>query len=112
MLRLLYKVDFKFDGTRVKNIRLKWLAICMNFNYENGTAEMFLNGKKVNQKTKKPIVIPEESKNKPLIIRYSMQFLFLEYNHLNFRFGRYYYDDTPLIGKVGDINVWDRYSEP
>ena len=92
MLRLYGKSDFIFNGTLAKNIRLKWLAICLNFDYVNGTVEMFLNGKRSQQKVKKPIALPEDSGEKPLIIR----------------FGRYFYDDTPLIGKVVDINIWDR----
>ena len=92
-LRLYTKSDFNFNGTLAKNIRLKWLAICMNFNYVNGTVEMFLNGKKIAQTVRKPLTIPENSANAPLILR----------------FGHYYYDNTPLIGKVVDINLWDRY---
>ena len=92
MLRLYGKSDFIFNGTLAKNIRLKWLAICLNFDYDNGTVEMFLNGAKIKQKIKKPIFLPNNSENHPLIIR----------------FGRYYYDSTPLIGQVVDINIWDR----
>ena len=92
MLRLYTKSDFKFNGTLAKNIRLKWIAICLNFNYVNGTVDMFLNGKKSQQKFRKPIVLPEDSADLPLVIR----------------FGRYFYDDTPLIGKLVDINMWDR----
>ena len=69
------------------------MAICLNFDYEAGTLEMFLNGEKQNQKIVRPLVLPEDSTDKPLIIR----------------FGRYYYDDTPLIGMIVDINIWDRY---
>ena len=54
---------------------------------------MFLNGKKITQKMKKAISLPPDSSTKPLIIR----------------FGHYYYDSTPLIGKVVDINIWDRW---
>ena len=92
MLRLYGKSDFIFNGTLAKNIRLKWLAICLNFDYVNGTVEMFLNGAKIKQKIKKPIVLPNNSEKQPLIIR----------------FGWYYYDSTPLIGQVVDINIWDR----
>ena len=92
MLRLLYKADFLFPGDKIKNIRLKWLAICLNFDYVNGTVEMFLNGEKSAKKVKKPITVPEGSEGSPLIVR----------------IGRYYYDDTPLIGKMVDINLWDR----
>ena len=28
------------------------------------------------------------------------------------RLGRYYFDDTPLIGKIVDFNMWDRSTPP
>ena len=34
--RLLYKKDFKTDGTAKKNIRLKWIAMCLVMDYVNG----------------------------------------------------------------------------
>jgi hypothetical protein len=95
MLRLYGKSDFIFNGTLAKNIRLKWLTICLNFDYVNGTVEMFLNGDKIKQTIKKPIILPYNSEKQPLIVR----------------FGRYYYDSTPLIGQVVDINIWDRWVE-
>jgi len=64
----------------------------MNFDYINGTVEMFLNGNQIQQKIKKSLSLPVASENLPLIVR----------------FGRYYYDDTPLIGKVVNINMWNR----
>jgi hypothetical protein len=86
------KSDFAFNGTLAKNIRLKWMAICLNFDYVNGTVDLFLNGRQIQQKIKKPISLPEDAAENPLIIR----------------FGHYYYDGTPLIGTIVDINVWDR----
>ena len=91
-LRLLSKSDFLFNGTLAKNIRLKWMAICLNFNYEEGKVDLFLNGEKMPQIVKKPISLPDSSDNERLIVR----------------MGRYYYDGTPLIGKIVDINIWDR----
>ena len=35
-LRLLYKTDFKAQGEDTKNIRLKWLAVCLNMDYVTG----------------------------------------------------------------------------
>ena len=92
MLRIYRKSDFVFNGTSAKNIRLKWLSICLNLDYVTGTVEMFLNGEKAIQVVKKPISLPEGSEDKAMIIR----------------FGHYYYDSTPLIGRVVDINMWDR----
>ena len=64
----------------------------MNFNYVNKTVDMFMNGKKIKQTVRKPLSLPDNSESAPLILR----------------FGHYFYDNTPLIGKVVDINVWDR----
>ena len=35
-MRLLYKTDFKANGDAKKNIRLKWMAICLNMDYVTG----------------------------------------------------------------------------
>ena len=85
--------DFMFNGTSTKNIRLKWVAVCLNLDYDNNTIQLFFNGEKSPQIDKKPLTLPGDHQDKPLIIR----------------MGRYYYDDTPLIGKIVDINIWDRW---
>ena len=36
--------DFDFNGTETNNMRLKWLSICFNIDYDNGTMELYLNG--------------------------------------------------------------------
>ena len=36
--------DFDFLGTETNNIRLKWMSICFNIDYDNGTMELYLNG--------------------------------------------------------------------
>ena len=38
--------DFPFHGAVSSNIRLKWLSICLNIDYEAGTMELYLNGEK------------------------------------------------------------------
>ena len=38
--------DFPFLGSVSSNIRLKWLSICLNIDYEAGTMELYLNGEK------------------------------------------------------------------
>jgi hypothetical protein len=35
-LRFLWKTDFKPEGDAKKNIRLKWMAICLNMDYVSG----------------------------------------------------------------------------
>ena len=54
--------------------------------------ELFLNGEPLWPKQRKPMVLPSDWEGSPLIVR----------------LGRYYFDDTPLIGKIVDFNMWDR----
>ena len=55
--------------------------------------QMFLNGEQLEaEKGSKPTKLPDGHETSPLIVR----------------FGRYFFDDTALIGKVLDINMWDR----
>ena len=91
-LRIYGHTDFIFNSTSTKNIRLKWMAICYAIDYDNGTMEMFLNGEKLPQKSRKAMALPENSDSLPLVVR----------------LGRYYYDNTPLLGKIIDFNMWDR----
>ena len=86
------KVDFKFNGTDTKNIRLKWLAVCMNFDFTSGAIDLFLNGKKLDGRQRQNATLPKDAENLPMIVR----------------IGKFYADETPLIGKIVDINMWDR----
>ena len=43
-LRMYGHYDFDFLGTETNNIRLKWMSICFNIDYDNGTMALFLNG--------------------------------------------------------------------
>ena len=81
--------DFIFEGTNSKNIRQKWLSICFNINYEDGTMEFYLNGRELKASQMNPMKLP--NKTDILIVR----------------LGRYFFDDTPLIGKIYDFNLWD-----
>ena len=84
--RLLYKKDFINEGTAKKNIRLKWIAMCLVMDYVTGEVgrkprtefhraclndllswrlflfqvELYINGAKSPQKNKKPIERPED----------------------------------------------------
>ena len=61
------------------------MSICLNIDYDNGTTELFLNGERLPLKVKKPMELPSEvEQNPPLVVR----------------LGQYYFDNTPLIGKV------------
>ena len=139
--RLLYKKDFINEGTAKKNIRLKWIAMCLVMDYVTGEVwrkpktefhracfkrfailetvlvsgwTLYQWGKisskeqEADWKTRGPrrvgiyafsqivqIVLPwiMSCPRKPLVIR----------------LGHNYYDKTPLIGKIVDINIWDRW---
>ena len=56
--RIYGHTDFIFDSTSTKNIRLKWMAICYSIDYDNGTMQMFLNGEKLPQKSRKDMALP------------------------------------------------------
>lgn len=84
--------DFKFNGTATNNVQLKWLSICFNIDYDQGTMEMYLNGKPLPGIQRKPMAQPTNADTAPLVVR----------------LGHYYFDDTPLIGKIFDFNLWSR----
>ena len=86
------KYDFDFNGTETNNMRLKWLSICFNIDYDNGSMELYLNGESLPGKKKKDMTLPANSSSSPLIVR----------------LGRYFFDDTTMIGKMIDFNMWDR----
>ena len=55
--------------------------------------ELFLNGEPLlPKKTYKPMELPEDWQVTPMIVR----------------LGSYFFDDTPLIGRIVDFNLWDR----
>ena len=91
-LYLLYKSNFKFNSSETKNLHLKWLGVFFNFDYVTGSVELFLNGNKAEESRNKKIIFPKDAGQKPLILR----------------IGKYFLDGTPLIGKIVDINIWDR----
>ena len=71
---------------------MKWLAVCLNFDYDKGSVDLFLNGNKADRIQKNEIKLPKDSDQKSFIVR----------------IGKFFVDGTPLIGKIVDINIWDR----
>ena len=73
--------------------------------------ELYINGAKSPQKNKKPIERPEDHAG--LVLTFFSQIVLLWILNclrkpLVIRLGHNYYDKTPLIGKIVDINIWDR----
>lgn len=91
-LRINIHYDFKFKGQQT-NLRLKWISICFNIDYDNGTMELYLNGEQVDPTPRKPMQLPSDWETSPMIVR----------------LGKNPYDDTPFIGKIMDFQMWDRY---
>ena len=81
------------DTTEKVNLRLKWLSICLNIDYENGTMEFFLNGKVLKlSKAVGHMERPHDHQSKALIV------------HVGRRMGKL----SSIIGKIVDFNLWDR----
>ena len=103
--------DFPFLGAVSSNIRLKWLSICLNIDYEAGTMELYLNGEKREGRqranmTVDTIRIPAFSHT--IFMTTFPQMPSGSSNPLIVRLGRHHFDDTPLIGRMFDFNMWDR----
>ena len=85
--------EFNFsDISETTNLRLKWLSLCFNIDYENGTANISLNGEILKQTKSKKMVRPDDHESNDVIV------------HLGRRFGK----NEPLIGKMVNFNMWDR----
>ena len=85
--------EFLFNSSDTKNIRLKWLALCINLDFSSGNTQLFLNGQEMPGRKLGNTSLPVEAATTPLIVR----------------IGKLYTDSTPLIGKIVDINMFDRY---
>ena len=91
LFRFWKNYDFYYPNTTDStNIRLKWISICFNINYVNGTMEVAMNGEILRAKRKKAITWNNET------------------NFRNLHIGRYFGYSVPIIGKIADINMWDR----
>ena len=90
--------DFTFNATETSNIRQKWLSICFNINFIEGSIELFLNGNPLLQKETNnskqwlKLGLPPDWQITPMIVR----------------LGRYFFDGSPMIGKIVDFNLWER----
>ena len=93
-IRIWGAAKFLFNSEDTKNIRLKWLAVCINLDFTAGSTQLFLNGGEMLGIQDKNISLPADAATAPLIVR----------------IGKLYTDNTPLIGKIVDINMFDRYS--
>ena len=82
-------MNAKFPGREASsNLLQKWLSICLNIDYENGSVQTWING------------IELKSYNKSLI--------YPNATSMTVRLGKYYGDGGVLIGKILDFNMWDR----
>ena len=85
--------EFNFrDISETTNVRLKWISICFNIDYKNGTADISLNGEILKATNPMKMVRPDDHEANDVIV------------HLGRRFGK----ESPLIGKIVNFNMWDR----
>ena len=85
-----------FNKKKQANLLHNWLSLCFLISFENDTVILFLNGEKLQSsnhpKRRSLIETSGRSDSSPLIVEV----------------GSYYFDNTMLIGKIVDINLWDR----
>lgn len=79
----------KFDHIGfVNNTKLKWISCCLSFDFANKKIRLDVNGKHLN--TVENIEIEPEKGETTVFMGYRK------------------FDNNPMIGKMTDINVWDR----
>ena len=89
----------------------KWSSLCVGLDFLNNSLVAYYNGKELNRTT-----LEEERKETGNSMDYrfpSGYFLYpktVEEGYV-IEFGKYYYDNKPIIGQLGDINMWDRVLE-
>ena len=82
-------INLKIKGREDSgNLLQKWSSICLNIDYENSLVQSWINGEDLG------------SDNRTLI--------YPNTNSMTVRLGKYFIDDTALIGKILDFNMWNR----
>ena len=87
--------DFIFNSKKQENVQVNWLSICFSISFENDTVILLLNGEKLQSSNKRKSLIEVSGRT--------------DFSALIVELGSYYFDDTMLIGKIVDFNMWDRY---
>ena len=62
MCRFYGHYDFSYNGTIHSNTRMKWISICFNIDYDDGTMQLYLNGKPLEGEQRKPMALPANGK--------------------------------------------------
>ena len=82
-------INLKIKGREESgNLLQKWSSICLNIDYENSLVQSWINGEDLG------------SNNRTLI--------YPNTNSMTVRLGKYFIDDTALIGEILDFNMWNR----
>ena len=110
----------EFHGTIVKekedafprmNMIRKWSSLCVGLDFLNNSLVAYYNGQEINRTT-----LEEERKESGNSMDYRFPSGYfsdpktVEEGYV-IEFGKYYYDNKPIIGQLGDINMWDRVLE-
>ena len=75
---------------------MKWNSICLNIDFSNNLAELFMNGQHFYNSTSVRL--------RPVGGKLSKS----TGTSLTIRIGHYYFDNKPIIGKMADVHVWSR----
>ena len=91
------KDENKTQGTATDlgNYRRKWTSHCYGLSFDQNKISAFLDGRKLNLAEKVGPVseMLSNPKGGPVVVT----------------LGHYEFDDTPLIGRIVDFNMWGRY---
>ena len=83
-----------FNTKKQENVQLNWLSICFSVSFENESVILLLNGEKLQSTPSRKSLIEVSGRN--------------DSSSLIVEVGSYYFDNTMLIGKIVDVNMWDR----
>ena len=92
-----------FDGVQTLkahepfNIRNKWTSVCHSLDFTNDKWSMAINGNSNMSSL--------SNYNGPLNSKFSDNVT----TPMMIRVGHYYFDNKPILGKIVDFNVWDRF---
>ena len=82
-------INLKIKGREESgNLLQKWSSICLNIDYENSLVQSWINGEDLGYDNR-TLIYPNT-------------------NSMTVRLGKYFIDDTALIGKILDFNMWNR----
>ena len=96
----IYLETLEFKRTNISYIRIlnRWNRICLSFDFLRHEAQGALNGQLSEKVTNLHAIALEDTVNNETF----------KAKFMSMSVGRYYFDKNPLIGKMVNINIWNR----